>query len=297
MAEMLNSVHQRELCDPGVARPSLVRRPRAITQDLHIDLVPAVRAQVIPRLHAALKQSPSLPRARVAAGRLSGEIAGMADRLLAGDNPAIFDHVDQMRFAGCALETIYLEVLAPAACQLRDRWSDDLCGLADVTLALCALQGVLRHYANAFQAEGASRGTGLRALLVTPRPKGLDVGLPTFGLVLMSEFFRREGWDTWIERDLGSPGCRETMLDEWFDLVEILATGDDQLDAISSGIRAIRRGSPNPSLGVIVCGQIFLDRPDYVRLVGADLVAGDPLTSLSQAKTYVTRSTPRKRLS
>ena len=112
----------------------------------------------------------------------------------------------------------------------------------------------------------------------------------------MSEFFRREGWDTWIERDLASPGFHGAVLAEWFDLVEILATGDDQLDAISSGIRAIRRGSPNPSVGVIVCGEIFLERPDYARLVGADLVAADPLSSLAQAETFVTRSTPRKRL-
>ena len=312
MAEMLNSVQERETVD--VASVSPVRRARPTAFGARINLLPAVRSEIIPRLHAALQTSLSLPRPVLAGpGSLIDERPALTERLLAGDDLGVRDQIERLRIAGCSLETIYLDLLAPTACHLRDLWSDDQCGLADVTLALCALQGVLRHYAIDFHAEGAARGPGHRALLVSPTQRGVDVGLPTFGLVLMSQFFRREGWDTWVERDMASPGFRGTVLAEWFDLVEILATGDDQLDAISSGIRAIRRGSPNPSVGVIVCGQIFLDRPDYVRLVGADLVAADPLSSVSQAKVlaqsassqdalsqdkpFVAHPTPRKRLS
>ena len=297
MADMLNTGHEHALSDRRAARAPVARYARSATS--HINLMPAVRSQIIPRLHAALQESLQKPRHPLVAGgnHLSNEISAFADRSLASDDQGIRDRVDALRVEGRSLESIYLDVLAPTACHLRDLWSDDLCGLADVTLALCTLQAVLRHYASDFYAEASSKDTGLRALLVSPSQKQADVGLPTFGLLLMSEFFRREGWDAWAERDLSSESFRGAVLGEWFDLVEVLATSDKQLDEISSGIRALRRGSPNPSIGVIVCGQVFIDHPEFVRLVGADLMAADPLSSLSQAKDYITRTTQRKRLS
>lgn len=297
MADMLTSVHESDLSGHG-ASPQSGRRVRPGAHGARINLLPAVRNQIIPRLHAALQGSLALPRVIPTATPLVGEVQALSDRLLAGDERGIRDQIDGLRGAGHSLETLYLELLAPTGCHLRDLWKDDNCNLAEVTLALCALQGILRHYAEDFHAECSRRGAGLRALLVSPSRTSTDLGLPLFGLVLMSQFFRREGWDTWIEHDLKSPDFHGTVLAEWFDLVEILATDDNQLDTISAGIRRIRRGSPNPSVGIIVCGQIFLDRPDFARLVGADRVATDPLSSLSQAEQFVSKSTtPRGRLS
>ena len=296
MALLHASVHENDLLEaPRKSRRSV--RPDA--QGARINLLPAVRSQVIPRLHAALQGTLSLPRLTAsAAAPLAAEIHLLADRLLAGDERGVREQFDSLRQAGHSIETLFLELLAPTGCHLRDLWRDDDCNLAEVSLALCALQGILRHYAGEFHAECSRRGAGLRALLVSPSRASSDLGLPIFGLVLMSEFFRREGWDTWVERDLKSPDFHGTVRAEWFDLVEILATDDNQLDAISAGIRSIRRGSPNPSVGIIVCGQIFLDRPDFARLVGADRVATDPLSSLSQAQQFFGRnSTPRERLS
>ena len=297
MADMLSSVHESDLSDPG-ASPRLGRRARPGAHGARINLLPAVRNQIIPRLHAALQSTLSLPRVIPMAAPLGGEVQVLSDRLLAGDERGVREQIDGLRECGHTLETLYLELLAPTGCHLRDLWKDDHCNLAEVSLALCSLQAILRHYSEDFHAECSRRGAGLRALLVSPSRTSTDLGLPVFGLVLMSEFFRREGWDTWVEHDLKSPDFPGTVRAEWFDLVEILATDDNQLDAISAGIRRIRRGSPNPSVGIIVCGQIFLDRPDFARLVGADHVATDPLSSLSQAEQLVSKSsTPRERLS
>ena len=87
------------------------------------------------------------------------------------------------------------------------------------------------------------------------------------------------------------------MLNEWFDLVEVLATSDRDLDAIASGIRLIRRGSPNPAVGVIACGRVFDEHPELVRMIGADRSASDPLSSLSEAKHLVALGPNRRPLS
>ena len=317
MTEMMTSAQERDLgtamrgglsprAIPGVATGA-VGSTRHVSRAL--DLIPTVQMQVIPRLHAALRNS--LPASRqgwtndcAAKGVVVDEnrsresaIGAFAERLLACDIAGVHDQIDALRREGSSLESIYLNLLAPAASRLRDLWSDDFCGLADVTLALCSLQGILRHYATAFYAEVSARDSGLRALLVAPSDKRSDIALPTFGLLLMADFFRREGWDAWVERDLSGAAFRGAVVGEWFDLVEVLATSDAQLDEISSGIRAIRRRSPNPAIGIIVCGQVFIDHPEFVRLVGADLMASDPLSSLAQAKNYVTRQAQRQRLS
>ena len=308
MTDMQTSGHASHPADEAAAFPASSHRAtgrRAAASGRAINLIPTIQSQVIPRLHAALQNSLHVSRHSLMQGSglatgnqiADNEIATIADRLLASDQKAVHDRVDALRTEGRSLESIYLNIFAPAACRLRDLWSDDFCGIADVTLALCTLQGILRHYATDFYAEVATLETGMRALLVSPSEKRSHIALPTFGLLLMSEFFRREGWDAWIERDLTSGSFRGAVVGEWFDLVEVLATSDEQLDEITSGIRAIRRGSPNPAIGVIVCGQVFIDHPEFVRLVGADLMAADPLSSLCQARNYITRQAQRKRLS
>ena len=70
-----------------------------------------------------------------------------------------------------------------------------------------------------------------------------------FDLVLVGEFFRRDGWDAWIEPDSSSVEFSEIVRNHWFDVVEFLVSGDKRLDALAANISAVRRDSPNQSLG------------------------------------------------
>ena len=270
-----------------------------------VDVRQTVERQVIPRLSAALRSTIERPRHPIierkinvdgqramqrALGRAIDQdalVAAFTDLLLADDNSGAETQIDALRQSGRSLESIYLHLLAPAAYRIKLMWSEDVCGFADATLALFTLQSIVRRYAPAFHAESGARETGLRALLVSPVAKGCDIGLPMFGLMLMSEFFRREGWEAWIERDLAGGKVRDTVLGEWFDLVEILATSEEQLDDIAAGIRALRRRSVNPRMGVMVCGQVFVDHPECVGLVGADFRADDPVSSMRQANAFL----------
>ena len=163
MTDMQTSGHESDYVnDAGAStrssRPS-ARSRAASTAGRSINLIPTIQSQVIPRLHAALHNSLRAPNRSLsndrapAIGRSADcEMAVLADRLLANDQQGVHDCVDALRAEGRSLESIYLNVFAPAACRLRDLWSDDYCGLADVTLALCTLQSTLRHYATEFYA-------------------------------------------------------------------------------------------------------------------------------------------------
>ena len=96
-----------------------------------------------------------------------------------------------------------------------------------------------------------------------------------FGLVLAGEFFRRDGWDTWIEPDSAATEFIDTVRTQWFNVVEFFANTDKKLDDLASNIRMVRRESSNQDIGVMVCGPAFTERPELVLLVGGDAVVPD----------------------
>ncbi len=119
-----------------------------------------------------------------------------------------------MRLKGIAVETIYLELLAPVARHLGSLWEQDLCDFTEVTIGLGRLHQVLRELSPGFSQSVGHAGNGRRILLL-PSPGEQH----TFGLVMVSEFFRHAGWDV-----AGGPweagADPVTMVKrEWFDVV------------------------------------------------------------------------------
>lgn len=290
----------RFLNEHGLSDGSAIAVPLCGQLVPNLDMRATVEAEVIPRLREALAArlaAAAQPPIALRRADCAPDVEWLADKLAAGDDEAVGARIEAARSGGLSLERIYLDWLMPTAIHLTEQLADDLRGLAETTLAFHNLQRSLRLYAAEFCAEKGQPESGLRALLVAPTEAGTDPGLQVFGLLLMSEFFRREGWDARAERDVKGGSFRDTVLNEWFDLVEVLATGERDLDAIASGIRLIRRGSPNPAVGVIACGRVFQDHPELVRMVGADRSAADPLSSLSEAKHLIAQGAKRRLLS
>lgn len=269
-----------------------------------LSLKDIVEQQVVPRLYDAHRSGVRRNDLHPAASQLTlpvnsalgDEVTALGDRLLVNDHAGACDRIEALRIEGRSLECLYLDLLTPTASYLRRLWSEDVCGFAEITLALLNLQAVLRRFAPAFRAERQMPENGLRTLLASPKRVGADVTAAMFGLMMISEFFRRGGWEAWIEPDLSVAAFDDTVRHQWFDVVELLVSNDGQLDGIASSIRTIRRGSANRSVGVIVCGQVFVDHPEFVRMVGADLTSSEPRTSLIQANRFVSLSIPPARL-
>ncbi len=253
------------------------------------NLTRTIETRIIPSLIVAHTRPASSASALVVdrGNVASSDAAALAEQVLAGasDDPTV--RINMLRAQGHTLEEIYLQLLAPAAAHLRRMWTNDLCGFAEATLGLWRLQQLLRNYSVEFRAEAKRRETGWRALLApTPREKH-DLSYTMFCLVLISEFFRRDGWDAWIEPEPTSREFVEVIRGEWFDVVEFLVSGDKQLDALASRIRMIRRELPNRSIGIMVHGQIFIEHPELALLVGADLTATDASQGALQAQQLV----------
>jgi MerR family transcriptional regulator, light-induced transcriptional regulator len=271
---------------------SLLRRAVAMSPQIekrNLSVQSTVDFEIVPRLVCAHRKQPQLMdrASSVPFESIRPDDVGAFAELVLGKNPdAAGAHVQALVQKGVPLETIYLKLIAPAARHLKCKWLEDERDFAEVTLGLWRLQQVLREFSAAFRND-LPTATGLRALLTPGPSEPQDLGHVMFGLVLLGEFFRRDGWDTWIEPKAGSRELLDTIRNEWFDVVEFLANCETRVNELAASINAVRAASLNRSLGIIVCGPRFFEHPELVTLVGGDMPAADPRDGVSQAQNLV----------
>jgi methanogenic corrinoid protein MtbC1 len=244
-------------------------------------LLRAIEVEVIPRLVLARRGLPD------GADALAGnavvpcgveEVAELAGLVLGRDAALASSFVETLRARGTSVEMLYLDLLAPAARHLGELWTADLCDFTEVTVGLGRLQQVLHELGPAFRTESEHHEAGRRALLV-PLPGEQH----TFGLFMVTEFFRRASWDVWSGSIPAKADLARMVREEWFAVVGFSVSSDRGLDTLAASIRAVRRASCNRGVGILVGGPVFLEHPDYVALVGADATAADGRQAVAQA--------------
>jgi methanogenic corrinoid protein MtbC1 len=217
------------------------------------------------------------------------DVGMLAELLLREDIDACERFVERFEQAGYAPERIMLELLAPAARHLGSQWEADTCQFTEVTIGLGRLQsmvfGIGRDRADADMDTAAPLGSasaGRRALLLA-----MPGSHHTLGVLMLSEFFRRGGWDVSDEAcDDVSELCA-VVKDHWFDLVGLSASTDAHVKLLPSVILALRRQSRNPGLVVMVGGPSFAQDPSMAQGVGADFTASDAPSAVERAAEWM----------
>lgn len=274
-----DSAEEVPLHRPPSAAPRLVARWDGAEQRL-ARLLNTIESEVVPRLVLARRGLAGAPVALPVNDNppSAAEVAEFADLVLAPEAGRASSFLDALRGRGMSAETLYLDLLAPVARHLGEQWQDDLRSFAEVTLGLMRLHQVLHELSPTFCAGVLPGSQGLRALLV-PVPGEQHF----FGLVMVSEFFRRAGWEV----DSGPAATRQELVRlvgrEAFAVVGISVGCERHLDTVAATIRAVRRASRNRSIGVMVGGPMFVEQPELVSLVGADATAVDGRQAVLQA--------------
>ncbi len=171
---------------------------------------------------------------------------------------------------GVPREAIYLDLLTGAARRLGEMWDLDQCDFTDVTIGLCRLHQILREQGVIYGNELSAAGDSPSVLLTTACGDQ-----HVFGVVMVSEFFRRAGWRVWSEPAAPLSEIAALVGREWFDMIGLSAACDAPADQIAAEIATLRAASINPSLVVMVGGGLFQQHPDLVKVVGADATAAD----------------------
>ena len=247
-----------------------------------------VELDVIPRLLLARREeiAVALPPSAMTPAHI-GKLVAL---LLSRDEQASLAYVHKVHAGGVPAEAIYLDLLAPAARQLGQCWVDDDCDFTDVTVGLFQLQRAMHELGAAFGSDVAAKADALRVLLL-PMPQAQH----TFGLSMVSEFFRRAGWTAWTG-PLDSEGELAAMVGvSRFDAVGFSLGCDEQLDQARRVIALVRKHSRNPDVVVLAGGPGFIDNPGQAVSIGADGTASDGLLAVRRAEALVAAAVARRR--
>jgi methanogenic corrinoid protein MtbC1 len=217
--------------------------------------------------------------------RVSEDLDAFVRLVLENDADVVCQYLEQLREGGQSLPSLYLHLLAPAARRLGELWEQDECTFTTVTLGISRMHQVLLRFSPFFCANCAEDMDGAHSALIVPAPGEQH----TFGLMMLVEFFRREGWKVWsgAPRDTGELfGLIET---ERFDIVGCSVATERRLDLLPDMIRGIRERSKNNDIKVIVGGRLFSEQPGLAKTVGADATAVDGMDAVRRAEELVGR--------
>jgi MerR family transcriptional regulator, light-induced transcriptional regulator len=260
-----------------------VAKPRHSDNDTAASIDAVIESEIIPRLLMAHTTGLSdLNGQRGGTPINRDDINHFVTLPLRVEAASLLDEVDALIDKGVSVESICIDLLAPAARHLGEMWSRDECDFIDVTMGLWRLQEVMREISS--RSPAATRGVHLqRSALFSPMP-GDD---HNFGTMMIEEVFARAGWQS---EALMQPERRE-LLDRLaatpFDLVGLTLTRDCPSDALGNLIKAIRGVSSNPHVSVIVGGRVINENPAIVHEVGADGTGADALSALEIAEQLV----------
>lgn len=182
------------------------------------------------------------------------------------------------------MDRVFLELLAPTARYLGELWDDDLCDFTDVTVALGRLQRVLRELSPTLGRSVELSGQRRRVLLL-PSPGEQH----TFGLVMVSEFFRQAGWDVAGGGWTGNADGSIRVSAEWFDVVGFSLGAEIHLQELADSISVVRRLSCNRNLKVLVGGPLFGYQPEVLTRLGADGMTTDGREAPLLAESLIAR--------
>jgi MerR family transcriptional regulator, light-induced transcriptional regulator len=279
--------HLRDQGLPAFGREILPERSPVVLAKL-------IEGEIIPRLLLAHRDEPAAfygrndPSASIA----PDEVGTFAQRALDCEAHQLVRHVDTVLSRGIDVETVLIELLAPAARVLGVQWEDDLIDFIAVTMGLWRLQEVVHELAARAPGAALNRGGDRRALFcVVPGEQH------SFGTTLVDECFRRRGWNT-----LCVPATTEQQLlslarERWFEIIGLTVSCDHHIDDLPRLIGALRKASRNPQTGVMVGGPIFVSDADLARRVGADATAKDARAAVDCAETLVSEFARRPAIS
>ncbi len=192
------------------------------------------------------------------------------------------NYVKELFAQGIELEELYLNLLTPVARKLGEKWDNDDADFTQVTVALWRIKQLMYDLSPIFQEYAEYKQQGKSVMLV-PLPGSQH----TLGLFMVSEFFARAGWRVWGELAATEADILRMAKAQWFDVVGLSASLQEQFPDLKRMINEVRSVSLNPHVGIMIGSPVFNQNPDLIEDLGADMVGIDAVDALEKATFHV----------
>lgn len=269
--------------------PNSNTRKRGVNRAL---LERAIEGEVIPRLMLAHRlradEQPADAFRAISPGM--DDVSEFVRILLEHDSSVALGFAQTLLNGGVSIESLYLDLLAPAARLLGEMWKADLCDFADVSIGLSRLHQLTHEISPSGEADELPMMTDRKILLVPAFGEQ-----HTFGIMVVEEFFRRAGWECCTAMPQTGSEIANLVKRDHFDVVGISLSSEHLFNCIAPMIQSVRKSTKNKSLTVAVGGGVFAEHPEYVSRVGADFAAVDGRQAVLQLRTIFDTDTARIR--
>ncbi len=264
--------------------PEVLLRPDVELRQARLSGV--IASEIVPRLLMLHQQSRNAALPFDPPSQL--EIEEFGALAMGAEVGAALHYFEKMRAKGHSRDTLFVHFLAPTARYLGELWEQDRCDFIDVTLGVARLQALLSIFGA--HEEAPVQDMHRRALLATiPGEKHV------FGVDMVAKFMRSGGWDVTVAMAISANDAAVRVAREWFGVAGITLSWEGGLETVGQTIKAIRKASLNPAIGVLVGGPAFARNPELAIRVGADATAPDAPTAIILAQKLLSAKTDGRR--
>lgn len=243
-----------------------------------------LESQIIPRLLQVTRPAPAGPAVDHRRAIEATEVESFAQLCATGDRGACEAFVARLQDGGLQVENVLLDLVAPAAQHLGRRWEDDTLDFMSVTFGL-VLMHELVHALGYEVHDGPQTAGGLRRVMLASAPGSQHV----LGLSIVSEFFRKAGWQVVLEVSPSANELCRAVGNEWFDLLGVSVALDSQLADLPQLVGRLRRASRNAGAPVLLGGPAFAREGLRAESFGAQGIGRDAREAMAMAAQLVRR--------
>jgi methanogenic corrinoid protein MtbC1 len=242
-----------------------------------------IESQIIPRLlqaHTSVASNARTFQNTFDPGH--AEIEAFASLCVQQSRESAANLVKQLQDDGVNNEDIFLKLMAPAARCLGTWWDEDRVDFTVVTLGLLHMQQLTHELG--YDYHGAPKMAGsVRRVMLAAAPGSQHI----LGLVMVSEFFRKDGWQVVVEIANTEKEIFQTAANEWFDLIGISVGLVEQIPALIELISHVKQSSRNPDTPVLLGGPAFIGSEVSAERLGAIGIALDASHGLMLASALI----------
>lgn len=272
---------------PSVQSDSLDRRvegtpssKKELRPKVSEEIVNVVEEHVIPRLVRGVQSDPIITNLGRDAVHMPSEedVLAFADLAVSADVASSLKFIRALFDKGMAIESIYLDLISPAAKYLGEMWVDDRVDFSRVSLGASCMQRSLIALSEISESENNS--TYERSVLLSAMPGDQHMLGPSIAV----EFLRRYGWHTQFLMPKSPEEILVELKNNNYDLLGFSLSCDEHLSDLENLIKIIRSDPNAEGIGIIVGGRGAAVDPGHVINAGSDVVALDARDAVLQAK-------------
>ena len=179
-------------------------------------------------------------------------------------------------------DSIFLNLIAPAARHLGLMWEQERADFTQVTMGLLRMHQITHLIGYEYQSGPQKAGASKRVTLASA-PGSQHI----LGLAMVSEFFRKSGWQVVVEIATTPAELYAAAKNEWFDLIGLSVGLTEQLTGLLALVTTLKQKSRNANIPILLGGPAFLSSSFSAQSLGADAITTDALEGVQIASMLV----------